>query len=71
MVNFTSWPFYALIKNYLYRSNRQLLWAPQLVWMIKRREKSLAAVGNRTPDLPAHRIVTTILPQLLPLVKVK
>jgi len=71
MVNFTFWSFYAPIKNYQYPFNRQLLWAPQLVWMFKRREKSLAAAGNRTPDLPAHRIVTTMLPQPLPLVKVK
>jgi hypothetical protein len=39
--------------------------------MFKRKEKSLAAAGNQTPDLPAHRIVTIMLPQLLPLVKLK
>jgi hypothetical protein len=39
--------------------------------MIKKREKSLAAAGNRTPDLLACRIVTIMLPQLLALVKVK
>jgi hypothetical protein len=36
-----------------------------------RREKSLAAAVNQTPELPARRIVTIMLPQVLPLVKVK
>jgi hypothetical protein len=36
-----------------------------------RREKSLAAAANRTPDLLDRRIVTIMLPQILPLVKEK
>ena len=33
-------------------------WASEPVWTFYRREKSLTSGGNRTPDTPAHNIVT-------------
>jgi hypothetical protein len=33
-------------------------WVPEPVWMFWRREKSLAPAEIRTPDRPAHTVVT-------------
>jgi len=32
-------------------------WAPELVWMLYRREKSLAHTRIQTPDCPAYGLV--------------
>jgi hypothetical protein len=46
------------MKEPLLLTEKEAVWALESDWMIRRKERSLVRAGNRTPDHPAHSLVT-------------
>jgi hypothetical protein len=58
VINITSWPLYPREKSPT-PMEQEVGWAPELVWMIWKREKSLVLAWIQTPVQPACSLLTT------------